>query len=531
MMTLRQNKPEKEIVINPTVLGYEVDTRQNVIANHLVPSIIGCLFYIIHFACDFTVAYRHFREDNSVWGSLTIFFMFLPVLGCYILIISSWELWPEYEKCGLTNVKWVLLKTAQHMYFPVWSMWRYAERIFWSIEGMRTTDEEERENIMKTLNAPRTIELYFFLQGYLQAVSQILFQMHILMHYVGEMEKQTIDALALSIIMSVAQMAKVTTLYQRFKSQKLAGKHYPWFKPYKLTYDSTVDHVVRRSIVTYRCRPSTICNTQGNNVERNSQGQPILRDSQNEVVTLRERENTDENSQSSKALERRRSSDFYEQPTQSLLEKVKHENVEFGRESSIVDGPERLLLKYEDVTETDFFNPKRLLEIKGLPDDEPAGRLVSFLWWFCFLLARMLAISSFAYFYPTEIIWILSSHFILVVVLLVYDAKTDEVKRAKAIFFIFIGYVYLFCLIEFKIKFKKVKFIYNLFFTLVFLENFVMVGVWWFRDMEDILNDWWYKYIFYVIITCSVFSFVSMIMYVKVFKPNKVTVDVLTQQK
>lgn len=44
---------------------------------------------------------------------------------------------------------------------------------------------------MSNIVSPRTIELYFFLQGYLQAAPQILLQLHILMKQVMLMEKQT----------------------------------------------------------------------------------------------------------------------------------------------------------------------------------------------------------------------------------------------------------------------------------------------------------------------------------------------------
>lgn len=114
----------KETVVVPSVLGYELDSKQYVITNYLIPSVTGCLLYVLHFACDLTVAYRHVREDNAVWGALTIFFMFLPALGCYILTISAWELWPTFDGCDKSNVKWGFLKTFQHVCFPVWSMWR-----------------------------------------------------------------------------------------------------------------------------------------------------------------------------------------------------------------------------------------------------------------------------------------------------------------------------------------------------------------------------------------------------------------------
>lgn len=68
---------------------------------------------------------------------------------------------------------------------------RFAERTFWSIEGIRSEDDESREEALKVVSAARTIELYFFLQAYLHSIPQILLQLHILMRNVNEMEQDT----------------------------------------------------------------------------------------------------------------------------------------------------------------------------------------------------------------------------------------------------------------------------------------------------------------------------------------------------
>ncbi|KAK5646758.1 hypothetical protein RI129_005222 [Pyrocoelia pectoralis] len=297
-------------------------------------------------------------------------------------------------------------------------------------------------------------------------------------------------------------MAKTTTLFQRFKSQNMGGKCYPWFKPYKVMYTMHDGPLLRRKpSIVYKCRSSHPKKDLHSHQLRSANPSPTL--------------------------DSRRSSDCYEQPTNSIILAQKSQ-FEFGRETSVVDGPQRLVLR--DISKTDFVKPKRVVNIKALPEDDTGGKTISFIWWVCFLIARMLAISSFSYFYPTEIIWLLSCHFILVVALLLYDVRHDEVRRAKAIFFIFIGFVYLFCLIEFKMKFKKPKFIYNGFFLIMFLENFVMVLVWWFRDIEEILQDWWYKYIFYTIIVCSTLSLLSMCLYLNVLKPKKIVINTVPSE-
>lgn len=68
---------------------------------------------------------------------------------------------------------------------------RYAEKLFWCIEAVRSPDDEERLEAISKINAPRTIEFYYFLQGYLHTIPQIFLQLHILLRYLSETEKPT----------------------------------------------------------------------------------------------------------------------------------------------------------------------------------------------------------------------------------------------------------------------------------------------------------------------------------------------------
>lgn len=111
-------------VTKKTLLGYELSPCQDAIANYLVPSICACLLYMFIIAGDVAVIFCHYKNGDPIWASLTIFFMYLPLLGSYIIIISNWELWPELEGCGIENIKWFIVKTLEHLLFPVWSMWR-----------------------------------------------------------------------------------------------------------------------------------------------------------------------------------------------------------------------------------------------------------------------------------------------------------------------------------------------------------------------------------------------------------------------
>lgn len=188
--------------------------------------------------------------------------------------------------------------------------------------------------------------------------------------------------------------------------------------------------------------------------------------------------------------------------------------------SSVFD--EKMRLKEETMIASKVMVPRTIISYQGLPEDDAAGKLVSFFWWLCFILPRMFTLSAFAYFYPSEIFWICGFHYLITLAFLLYDAHTSNIQYYRALFLLFTAYIYMFCLIEFKVKFKKVKFIYNGYFFLVYFENILMNTIWYFNIAFD--NYWWYNYVFNVIFFSSIFSCLSMFLYLFVLKPKKITV-------
>lgn len=147
------------------------------------------------------------------------------------------------------------------------------------------------------------------------------------------------------------------------------------------------------------------------------------------------------------------------------------------------------------------------------------------------MLTRVVAISMSAYFFIRETCFLISAHYLLVMVILCYDVKSDAVERSKTIFFIFLSYVYVFCIIEFKIKFKKATKIYYGFFIIVFLENFAMCLTWYIDRIEYLENDFWYRYAFYIVVIGTLLSFSSMVFYLIINKPQKVIVATKIQSQ
>ncbi|KAJ8973265.1 hypothetical protein NQ317_017720 [Molorchus minor] len=397
------------------ILGYELTPHQDAIFNYLVPSIGACILYMFLIASDVAVICNHLKNGDPIWASLSWFIMYLPVMGSYIIFISNWELWPEYEGCGRENMRWFFVKTTQHLFFPVWNMWRFAERIFWSIEAVRSKNETDIMQAIAAASSARTIELYVFLQSYVHSIPQILLQLHILMRHNAETNKQTADAQVLSILFNIAKISITTTFYQRFKAQKLTGKQYPWYKSDLASRQSSV--VLRRNI-----------------------SEVILEETRS-IVEKRMSTDIEKvyNVEPSTFSQRRRSSDIYLEPSTSTgydrretlqvdfntTDNEDHQTSSpygrpslsrFSRVISVMGETKSKLFREMGISERSEpdFNVSRIIYIKGLQDDDLAGKLIAFLWWFCFLLARFLAISAFAYFFIKDALWILLSHFIIV---------------------------------------------------------------------------------------------------------------------
>lgn len=68
---------------------------------------------------------------------------------------------------------------------------RFAERIFWSIEAVRAQDEYSAKEILSIVNSPRSIELYIFLQSYVHSLPQVILQFYILIRHNTNIKHET----------------------------------------------------------------------------------------------------------------------------------------------------------------------------------------------------------------------------------------------------------------------------------------------------------------------------------------------------
>ncbi|ENN77182.1 hypothetical protein YQE_06320, partial [Dendroctonus ponderosae] len=454
-------------------------------------------------ATDIGVIFRHYKDGDPIWASLTLFCMFLPAMGSLIITLTDWDYWPEPEN-GMTsdNSYWLYKKIIGHV---------HAERIFWSIEAVRSTDETAIEENIAKATEPRLVELYVFLQAYLHSLPQVLLQLHILMRHNSDIAKESKvqSSEAHGIALSLAEGQEADAIPRvHWEGAGRGGDFAELQFNSEKVYSSSVGRVIERG-----------SRRTNDDITRLYDIQPAIQ------------------------AERRRSSDIYLEPEPSpgtvtdtfeetlqtsTSEQTWKRNTLTSRTSTYIARFSSLLgvRSVSSVPDSALYNISRVTYIKGLREDDAAGKLISFLWWFTFLLSRVLAVSVFAYFYPRTCVGLLIAHVLIVIAALAYDVKEDSVKRDKSAFFIFIGLVYIFCIIEFKIRFKKTKFIYAAYFSLMFLENLVMCLMWYCGEIESLENDYWYRYIFYTVIGAHFLTLSSMMFYYILTKPKSVAVRV-----
>lgn len=170
-----------------------------------------------------------------------------------------------------------------------------------------------------------------------------------------------------------------------------------------------------------------------------------------------------------------------------------------------------------NIDETDFILPTRKRTINGLEQDDIFGKFISFTGWILFLVMRMLALSTFSVFFLRETIYLLAAHYALMLVCLFCETRFHA-KLHRMTFYIFLAYIYLFCLLEFKIKFIHIKTWYIGYFFLVFMQNLLITQYWY---LTQYFYTWWFEFLYNTIIWSGCLSLACNIFYYFVLRPKE----------
>ncbi|KOB67783.1 XK-related protein [Operophtera brumata] len=128
--------------------------------------------------------------------------------------------------------------------------------------------------------------------------------------------------------------------------------------------------------------------------------------------------------------------------------------------------------------------------MRGLEPQDATAALVHYMAWYTFFIARLISIACFINFFPVLAIILIFSHYqVMLLFLIVPQAST--LRRS---FYIFLAFIYLFCLMEFKIRFRHVR-VWHVFWIIVCtVETIVFTGLWASISSSNI-DDWWKEYV------------------------------------
>lgn len=167
--------------------------------------------------------------------------------------------------------------------------------------------------------------------------------------------------------------------------------------------------------------------------------------------------------------------------------------------------------------------------IDGLEQDDFVGKAVSTAAWSFVLLQRMLALSAFAYCHPFACLVLCTGHYLLMLAALLYETRL-RTKAERVMFYLFLAYVYIFCIVELKVKFRRPRRTLIAYAVLVMVQN-VTMSAWWFgrrqhgQLMEEAAevsdsSQWWFGFMFAAVLLSGVYALLCWMVYFYLLKPS-----------
>lgn len=161
--------------------------------------------------------------------------------------------------------------------------------------------------------------------------------------------------------------------------------------------------------------------------------------------------------------------------------------------------------------------PTRRKVVDGIESDDLVAKFISFLGWNFFLIMRLISLSVFSVFYPIPCAWLCFAHYILMLLCLINETRFT-VRWQRTAFYTVLAYIFIFSLIEFKIRFKNVRFWYICYFILVLTQNIGMTVAWY--AFTEFLDTWWFEFMFLVILQSGIMSLMCFLLYFFYLKPQ-----------
>ncbi|XP_013200616.1 uncharacterized protein LOC106143151 [Amyelois transitella] len=486
------------------------------------------------------------------------------------------------------DVKWVLLQICNCLFFPVAAVGRYCYLIFWWIEAVfasRADDDQRAQEAVNYARKPSPVELYLFLQSFVHAAPHALVNiLDIMARYQNPVFGKAVLQ-SISIIASSLRMASTATIYRRFEREKLNGRRYPWSNPREEIDNAnnenletaidgidedrqqneepiyeTIDNFVSASshrtsyrksrqtsdLMQFSPTPRTINEStfyydyDDVSTESNSSGYiPPFESMRSSPEVNSDEEYVRPISIIDRVAPRRRDTQYTIQevyiPPPPQIPAPRPGSFAVWAEK-MVENAESIPMwlsapprrKYcDEVVQDEPDIPVRVPRayMRGLEPQDLTAALVHFLAWYSFFVSRLLSIAVFINLSIIASTIVLFSHYqVMLLFLIVPQAST--VKRS---FYLFLAFVYLFCLMEFKIRFRHVRVWHVFWIIVVTIETIVFTGLWF--GVNNNLHFWWRQYVVYVIIMSMLLSYMCFVAYFVLLKPKETIVYLKNRNK
>ncbi|XP_014362686.2 uncharacterized protein LOC106714222 [Papilio machaon] len=558
--------------VSGELLGKKLPAWQALFLHRVLPSCGGLIVYLTVICYDITLIYEHFRNGDDGLAVFCIVLMVFPSVLSLVFTLASpppglqTELTAYTVKIEKNDIKWVLMQIVNAIFFPIAAIGRYCYLIFWwteSVFASHSNDEERTEEALSLARAASPLELYLFLQAFIHSAPHAIVNILDLMWRFSNPSYDKGSIQAISIIVSCMRMSSTATFYRRFEREKICGRKYPWKDKEKVEKCENENIVVennedKQSEHIYETikRQSSISDKSKNS--RSGANDDLIQFSprNSEMASSFYNDSAFDSDSSSSILASTdhgnlESDDEYVRPItiidrvaprrqtrEYVIEKVyvpPPPAMDAPRPGSLAQWAEKFVENAENIptwlsapprrkhweivhSEPDI--PRRVPRsfVRGLePQDVTAG-LVQYLGWYAFFISRLLSIAAFINFFPFVAIIILFSHYQVTLLFLIVP-QAPTVKRA---FYVFLAFIYLFCLMEFKIRFRHVRVWHMVWIVTCTIENIIFTALW--ATIDNYLDSWWKSFVVYVTFGSMILSYTCLLVYFVLLKPREAIV-------
>ncbi|RVE53285.1 hypothetical protein evm_002118 [Chilo suppressalis] len=569
--------------VSGEVLGFKLPPWQSLVLHRVLPSCGGLLVYLTLMCYDFALLYEHYRNNEKPIAALCTIFILFPAVISLVFTLASPPPGLQTELTAYTvnlkkkDIKWIMRQFASCIFFPVAAIGRYCYLIFWWIEAVCASwaeDESRTKEALGRAKVPSSMELYLFLQAFMHAAPHSILNILDLMSHSTKPDYDKAIMQGVSIVVSCMRMSSTATLYRRHEREKLNGKRYPWRETYlqleflnvsintDMKNKSEPVEAIYDTIKPVEYQESTnleLADTQNRAISDFIKFSPrstlhevnyddIYTDSDSGSDYLPPVSHRDMHQPSSTPG----SDDEYVRPL-SIIERVAPrrgtstyviEQVEITpppvlpapRPGSLAVWAEKIVenaesipswlsaphrSKYcdeviQDEPDIPVHVPSTLK--RGLEPQDATAALVQYLGWYAFFVSRLLSIAAIINCSIVAAVILLFSHYQVMLLLLIVP-QASTVRRG---FYIFLAFIYLFCLMEFKVRFRHVR-VWHVFWVITCtVEAILFTGLW--AGLGNDMTDWWKHYLIKVIFISLLLSYMCFMVYFVLLQPKETMV-------